>query len=292
MENRELDVMLKQSLQPEVQADESLDREIMEKLQGLSEAESEVGEAVSVRKGMVEGRKRPSRRFLPRAAVIVLAILVAGTGTVYAAGYIYNKIKIADHAVSIGNEDRMIDMVPHEYEGDIDDKLLSTEEPKEGDQWLTKKEEVFGEQLLVTTYTYPDYETSISDTNFESILREKPGKEHQDIIYQIRSIVGNEGCNYSLDAYFAYGNGFVHLNQMMADGGFTEMDVYGVSMYQTGNVRTYLSSSGAEFTLVDDLERKQYTIVMLPLEDVWGCLRFDGLSEEEIHQVLDLVELP
>jgi len=234
---------------------------------------------------------RAFQRNLPKAAAIVLAILVIGTGTVYAAGYIYNKIIVTDHGVSIGNEEYIIDeelAKPVEY-APVEE--VATQEPGEGDQWLSMKKEKVSGQFFNTYYTYPDYQTAIGDTRFESLFSELPGKKQGVFDSVIYSITEEDGdvISYSLDACFDLEDKIFCTHQMMADEGFTEDDAFGVSMQQTGNVRTYLSGSGTEFTLVDDLERVQYTIVLISREKDLGYLSFQGFSEEEIHHILDAV---
>ncbi|MBE5861921.1 MAG: hypothetical protein E7295_03615 [Lachnospiraceae bacterium] len=296
MENRELDAMLKQSLQPAIQAEESLDRAILERLADPSDAGGDGIGNDQAGNGMTgKGIKgRAFQRNLPKAAAIVLAILVIGTGTVYAAGYIYNKIIVTDHGVSIGNEEYIIDeelAKPVEY-APVEE--VATQEPGEGDQWLSMKKEKVSGQFFNTYYTYPDYQTAIGDTRFESLFTELPGKEQGVFDSVIYSITEEDGdvISYSLDACFDLEDKIFCTHQMMADEGFTEDDAFGVSMQQTGNVRTYLSGSGTEFTLVDDLEREQYTIVLIFREKDLGYLSFQGFSEEEIHHILDLVKLP
>ncbi|MBQ9491082.1 MAG: hypothetical protein IJU80_14260 [Lachnospiraceae bacterium] len=301
MENRELDAMLKQSLQPAIQAEESLDRAILERLADPSDAggdgigNDQAGNGMTGKDMTGKGIKgRAFQRNLPKAAAIVLAILVIGTGTVYAAGYIYNKIIVTDHGVSIGNEEYIIDeelAKPVEY-APVEE--VATQEPGEGDQWLSMKKEKVSGQFFNTYYTYPDYQTAIGDTRFESLFSELPGKKQGVFDSVIYSITEEDGdvISYSLDACFDLEDKIFCTHQMMADEGFTEDDAFGVSMQQTGNVRTYLSGSGTEFTLVDDLEREQYTIVLIFREKDLGYLSFQGFSEEEIHHILDLVKLP
>ncbi|MBR6151437.1 MAG: hypothetical protein IKQ25_09160 [Lachnospiraceae bacterium] len=301
MENRELDAMLKQSLQPAIQAEESLDRAILERLADPSDAggdgigNDQAGNGMTGKDMTGKGIKgRAFQRNLPKAAAIVLAILVIGTGTVYAAGYIYNKIIVTDHGVSIGNEEYIIDeelAKPVEY-APVEE--VATQEPGEGDQWLSMKKEKVSGQFFNTYYTYPDYQTAIGDTRFESLFSELPGKKQGVFDSVIYSITEEDGdvISYSLDACFDLEDKIFCTHQMMADEGFTEDDAFGVSMQQTGNVRTYLSGSGTEFTLVDDLERVQYTIVLISREKDLGYLSFQGFSEEEIHHILDLVKLP
>ncbi|MBR4608353.1 MAG: hypothetical protein IKO41_19270 [Lachnospiraceae bacterium] len=298
MENRELDAMLKQSLQPAIQAEESLDRAILERLADSSDAggdgigNDQAGNGMTGKDMTGKGIKgRAFQRNLPKAAAIVLAILVIGTGTVYAAGYIYNKIIVTDHGVSIGNEEYIIDeelAKPVEY-APVEE--VATQEPGEGDQWLSMKKEKVSGQFFNTYYTYPDYQTAIGDTRFESLFSELPGKKQGVFDSVIYSITEEDGdvISYSLDACFDLEDKIFCTHQMMADEGFTEDDAFGVSMQQTGNVRTYLSGSGTEFTLVDDLEREQYTIVLIFREKDLGYLSFQGFSEEEIHHILDAV---
>ena len=65
-------------------------------------------------------------------------------------------------------------------------------------------------------------------------------------------------------------------------------------VYETDNVRTYTSKSGTEFTLVDYAWEEWgyvYTIVLISYDNVKDTITFDGLSEQEIQEVLDMIDL-
>ncbi len=66
-----------------------------------------------------------------------------------------------------------------------------------------------------------------------------------------------------------------------------------VSLYEAENERTYVNSNGVEFTLIDGYEEEndnakdKITKVLLGCDHYFGSASFRGVSEKEIHSVLD-----
>ena len=80
--------------------------------------------------------------------------------------------------------------------------------------------------------------------------------------------------------------------QDRSESGVAEDSAFSIKLSNTSNERTYTTASGLELTLVDTEEDGGLcTTVMVSDGDVKGYLRFRGLSEEEIREVLDTVKL-
>lgn len=275
MENKEFDATLRQSLRPMDQPAESLDQAILEKLQALP-AERNVG-------------KRNAWNVLPKVAAVVLAVAVLGTGTVFAAGKIFDKINVLNHGISVGNQDYVNDedlAAPWES-ASVEEK--GEEAPGPDDKWTRKRSELVSGIYHNDFYYYDKYEDAIADSRFESLFTEIPGEE-QSVVYCVTD--GGDIMEYSIDSIFEYESGIVSASQSVMEGNVAEDASYSIIMKQTGNARTYISKSGLEFSLVDDLgagEDGLSTIVMIAYDNIRGYIGFRGLTEEQIQQVLDLV---
>lgn len=280
MENKEFDAVLRQSLKPANQASESLDQAILEKLP-TSSAEGSFGAG--------SFRRRSARSFLPKAAAVVLAIAVIGTGTVYAAGKLLDKINVLDHGISVGNQEYVSDEdLSTSWESvSVEDK--GVEAPGPDDKWTKKRSELVSGQYFNEFYEYEKYADAVTDSRFESLFTEIPGTE-QSVIYCVSD--GGDVVTYSIDAIFEYESGVVSTYQSVMEGNVAEDAAYSIVMKQTGNVRTYVSASGLEFSLVDDLgagAEGLSTIVLISYDNVRGYVGFRGLTEEQIRRVLDMV---
>ena len=163
------------------------------------------------------------------------------------------------------------------------------EEPGPDDKWTKKRSELVSGLYFNEYYEYEKYEDAVADSRFESLFTEIPGEE-QSVIYCVSD--GGEVVTYSIDSIFEYESGIVSACQSVMEGNVAEDAAYSIVMKQTGNARTYVSKSGLEFSLVDDLGAGAdglSTIVMISYDNVRGYVGFRGLTEEQIQAVLDLV---
>ena len=293
MEKKELDSLLKQSLTPDKQADAGLDAAILERLEDSSFAEK-MQEKKSARHW--------SRGLVAKVAAVVLAVLALGAGTTYAASRILGNVAIRETRLAVG--DNAETWVTREQSIPLPEELPDIEviekvtgEP--GDQWV-EREDILVDGSHTCNYTYPDYQTAVSDTGFANVFTTILGTQesvtYQTVAYSIPGWESFQGgamlylcCNYGLGSY--------QLEQMPRAGEDPEsagICGFSVPMTHSGNVRSYVSANGTEFTLVDDLVQGavlQKTVVMIDCEKMIGSVTFHGLTEEEIHQVLDTLDL-
>ena len=104
---------------------------------------------------------------------------------------------------------------------------------------------------------------------------------------------GAEGYrSTTVSAEFTYRAGVVEVLQDRSESGVAEDSAFSIKLSNTSNERTYTTTSGLGLTLVDTEEDGElYTTVMVSDGKVNGYLRFRGLTEDEIREVLDTVKL-
>ncbi|MBO7340963.1 MAG: hypothetical protein J6U66_12970 [Lachnospiraceae bacterium] len=282
MENREFDQLLKDSLAPREQASEECNRAIIDAVRS-GEKHPEL-QKIS---------RFPGRRLLPKVAVIVLVISLLGTGTVYAANAIMKKIFVTEHGIGTGNEEYLKDEYFTQPLENVSVEDQGTEMPGPNDKWLSKKTTIVGGRTENVDYEYPDYATAINDIGFDDFFDEIPGQEEQVLFWVLKFHDGVNEDDYHLDVDFRRGNGSVGFSQSTTESGSYSFS-YGIQLTKTANKRTYVSAKEIEFTLVDDIkdnDDKPVTYVMIATDKYFGYLSFRNLSEEEIHAVLDTVNL-
>ena len=101
-----------------------------------------------------------------------------------------------------------------------------------------------------------------------------------------------------MDSTFDCNGKTVFVSQSKAEG-IAENAAYSVIMNKTSNERSYTSKSGIEFTLVDDIEAKVggtesgvSTFVMIAYGKYVNYIRFDNMTDDEIHDIMDKVIIP
>ena len=294
MENRAFDEALKDALTPSARPEESVDQAILEKLLGGNGVRKDGEVRDQERHGRHEPHGRKARistwGALPKAAAIILVVAVLGAGSVYAAGKILDKISVLNHGISVGNQEYVRDEDLAQPWESVSVESKGEEAPGPDDKWSKKRSELVSGRYLNVFYHYDKYVDAVADSRFESLFREIPGEE-QSVIYCTIDM-GDGTMEYCIDAIFEYEKGIVSTYQSIMEGNVASDAAYSIVMKQTGNARTYVSPSGTEFSLVDDLaagEDGLSTIVMISYDDIRGYIGFRGLTEEQIHQVLDLV---
>lgn len=279
MEKKDLDLLLMQSLTPDNEADESLNQAIFEQLENP---------AVTNGRQRFQSKKR-WQSMVPKVAAVVLAVLVIGTGTVYAAGRVLGQVFIRDHRVSVGNESILEHVSMLDDSEVVPEPVTVLREVTGGpeDKWIRMDETTADGTTINAHYYYADYRTLISDTPFENVFSTLPGTVTQAVYGEIRTEDREAGVMISVD--FQRGDGHVIFEQMGTGTGFWGVDAISVRMTQSGNTRTYRAATGTEYTLVDDLSDGKVlsTVVMIQCEGFIGYLEFEGLTEQDIHQVLD-----
>lgn len=228
---------------------------------------------------------------LPKAAAIALAVVCVGSVGVYAAVKALKKPVVTDHAISVGNEDYIDDDAISRTEEPVTTNILATEAGNEDTAWIFKSvSEVNG--YTTTSYTYDSYTAALKDAGM-GIKFTKEYELSSDGAY----FSTTEGDGYStkcISATFIYNEGCFSVNQDISSGNIAEDAAYSIKLQNTSNEREYSSTSGTEYYLVDEIAAENNedvvtTYVMLSTDNTNGYISFKGLSEDEMHEVLDTV---
>lgn len=252
--------------------------------------------------------KKISRHAAGIAAAAAVFLLLGGT---VSAAVLYNSgINIFEHGLSTDGE-----VTPPESDfqdvdlPDVPDTttLLSTEQGSPDSAWVEKK--VYDENYTVydsddkvnwtpfiqtnhvTEYRYEDYYAAALDAGFEQLFSENYKGETFYYIYEHTDEHSKDSpADYSISGSYVYGNGSFTLSQYPGKDENTE---FAVITNETGNNREYVSSMGCLFALTDDRDEngQTRTHTLVKCDGYFLTLEFTGMSEEEIHAVLETVRL-
>lgn len=261
-------------------------------------------------------KKKISKR-ISGVAVAAAAFLMIG-GTVSAAAVYHGGIHFFDHGLFVGDdsvdtsEDAGIAGVkPPEMSGESVITPISAEEGSADTPWISKNVwedtyEVYdsgdgvnwtkGYQTTRTTeYKYADYFAAAADAGFDSLFQTNYTGEVS--YYQSEHLGEETDTDHSISGTFSYGNGSFRIEQMkfpadaLAEVNTEELMVI-TTTKETTNERQYISSGGVPFQLSDDTEfGYTRTTTVFKGKTFDAVLTFTGMTEEEIHQVLDNVQL-
>lgn len=278
-------------------------------LQGLEPAEEMPEDFICLLQNKEKSAmKKISRHAAGIAAAAAVFLLLGGT---VSAAVLYNGgINIFEHGLSTDGE-----VTPPESDfqdvdlPDVPDTttLLSTEQGSPDSAWVEKK--VYDENYTVydsddkvnwtpfiqtnhvTEYRYEDYYAAALDAGFEQLFSENYKGETFYYIYEHTDEHSKDSpADYSISGSYVYGNGSFTLSQYPGKDENTE---FAVITNETGNNREYVSSMGCLFALTDDRDEngQTRTHTLVKCDGYFLTLEFTGMSEEEIHAVLETVRL-
>lgn len=256
MENERFETFLKWSLNPDRQVS-------LEKVRDILERSSETEVRQSKREGE-NGERRGSR----------------------------DREGKREHEISVGEPLNLSwEDLRDSAEPDVG-QIISHEEGGPNDRWMEKEVVVF-EASLSTDYKYVSYDKAMGDVIFANLFRE-PLESSDNARYNVREFDGD--TIYRLNTTFRYQKGSVFLSESLRIGKAEENSVSEdafrssiITSEPLKNTRTYVSKEGIEFTLADLSNNETYAIVSVDQHVI--TLDFWNLTEEEIHQVLDMVIL-
>ena len=205
-------------------------------------------------------------------------------------------------------EETITNVIEHEYgdsnqawlEKKVMDETYSAYKSDENSNWIpyeiTEK---------ITEYKYEKYSDAVKDVKFVNAFnRDYSGttyyRERQPVIEEKEVSYDNiDITNYSISADLEYGSNTFAVEQIKkqeyVDVSAEEMSSASVT-YSTGgeisNERTYASSSGYEYVLADNSESgESVTVVMVPGEEYELVLTFTGMSDDDIYDVLESINI-
>lgn len=258
---------------------------------------------------------KASKRAAGIAAAAAVFLLLGGT---VSAAVLYNKgINIFEYGLSTAGEVETPESEsPSPFrDADLPDvpdttTVLSTQQGSSDHAWVEKKvyEEdytvydspdaenwtPFTQTNHVTEYRYENYYAAALDAGFEQLLSTDYEGETFYYIYEHMDKDGrmkeDEPADLSISGRYAYGNGSFALSQYPGNEENTE---FAVITNETGNNREYISSTGCLFALTDDRDEtgRTRTHTLVKCDNYFLTLEFTGMSEEEIHAVLETVRL-
>lgn len=250
-----------------------------------------------------------------KAATVAALVLLAG-GTVSAAVMHNNGVNIFKYGLSAGGGEVTVEANTEltEFENvklpeTSDDKITNKKNIKGGpeDAWIEKNmwnEEYSGwssddrkvweeypQANQYTEYKYKDYKTAVMDVGFKNVLKRDytGGATYTECEY-LTEDEESRSIDYSIFGEFEFSNGKFTLNQKkLEDASNTECIV--ITGETTNNGREYVSSNGYVYKLTDDKEfGEKRTTVLAVIGQYELILEFTGMSEDEIHAVLEDID--
>lgn len=297
MNDKEFDIVLKNVLKPDILPGDELNQMLLDRVHGSTHTENKSSDT--------RKKSRNTVNYLLRAAAIALVVSCIGGIGVYAANYILKKTTVYEHGISVGNQEYNNDEALTEPAEEVTEIKEGTFKGGPDDKWVTKNVLITGGAYRNTYYDYSDYETAVDDIDFNSLFSESIGKAVSICYVETEEIEDkSKGKDYiyyksfELDSTFDCNGKTVFVSQSKAEG-IAENAAYSVIMNKTSNERSYTSKSGIEFTLVDDIEAKVggtesgvSTFVMIAYGKYVNYIRFDNMTDDEIHDIMDKVIIP
>lgn len=270
-----MDQMLREALRPELSPSAELNERI---LSGNREADP---------KRLKNGIRK--WYILPKAAVAAAALVLIGSAGVYAATKLLSDPVVTEHSISVGNTEYVDDDAIMASEEPATIENISSEKGDENVKWLTKDVEIVN-GYTNTRYTYATYEEAAAEAGMDRWL----GTEYA--LASPASFTDVEGQGYHskmVNAEFNVKSGSVFISESVAEAGVADDAAYSIQMQHPSNERTYTTENGLQFKLVDDTsaEGNVTTFVLIAYDRHTGYLSFEGLTDEEINEVLENVSI-
>lgn len=153
-----------------------------------------------------------------------------------------------------------------------------------------------------TEYRYADYFTAAEQSGFEKLFRTNYNgdvfyyeNEHLPDESDAAAGVGSE-TDYSIRGTFSRGSGSFTVDQQKYRTTGAGETTAAASMVitttgETEGEREYLNAAGISFKLSDDTESgARRTTTMFTGKTCEAILQFTGMTEDEIHEVLDTIQ--
>lgn len=241
------------------------------------------------------------------AAAMVLLVGITGLGTL-AYEKLIKDVKVEDGMAYVGDYAYWVTDEPLEGEEHIHDpeyEVISITKGDETTGWLEKKvekaipeEDGCNKDDKRTTYTYATYEEAAAFLKLEKRFTNLPGKELRILAVDAR--FGSGFHMYTVNGLYQYNKGSFYIYQLGFSNNvdFAEDAFYEACITDIENERKYRNKNGVEFTLVDGIAfetvddfciggKTKITSVIICTDDNFGEIRFSGLKDSEIHEILD-----
>ncbi len=251
---------------------------------------------------ILENAKQTRRKnvwyHVPKVAVAVLVFALLCPIGVYATNLFLKQVMVTDHTMTVGNteyynEKDILDAMY--FDEEVIAEKVSHEEGKGDVKWLTKDVEKFDETLACTSYRYDDYKALLADSKMPNWFS-KDYELRANAIYTKTKDDTTGMEEDSIDVWFNYGKGQFRLSVTKHIKGHAKDALYSLCLDDTSNKRIYKNADGIEFTLVDEVLKEgdvtiTETYVVIAYDVYYGHINFDGLTEDEMHEVLDSIQI-
>lgn len=286
---------------------EEVSRELCQ-LQGLDMVEKMPDDFVLQIKRREKEKMRLIKRLSKHVTKIAAAFAVAlVAGGIASAAFYYNSgVNVFKYGLSTGEVDTdtksQFDGVKLP-EGSNETKVIEEERGDSSHIWTKKKvwKETrtqyesddavnWKDKKLVdryTQYSYDNYFAAAEENDFAKVFR----KDYSgSVSYQKTEHLKQDAeTDYTILGKFSLGNGIFTFEQQKEK---TENTKFVLITGDTSNEREYVSSSGYAYKLADDKETgKTRTNVVVPCNDYRLIFSFTGMSDDEIHEVLENIDI-
>lgn len=267
---------------------------------------------------------KTSKRISGIAAAAAAVLLIGGTAS---AAAVYNgNIHFTARGLVAGEDIEMsyvteagdtVDARLPEMSGEDTITPISEEKGSSSTPWLSRKVwddtyEVWDsddavnwtkgyQTTRVTEYRYADYFTAAENAGFVKLFQTNYAgdvfyyeNEHLPDKTDQAAGIGSE-TDYSITGEFSCGSGHFTVDQQKYRVSETGESAETTSVVitttgETDNAREYLNAAGISFKLNDDTESGETrTTTMFTADSFEAVLQFTGMTEEEIHAVLDTI---
>ena len=243
-------------------------------------------------------RRKNAWYHVPKVAVAVFVFALLCPIGVYATNVFLKQVMVTDHTMTVGNteyynEKDILDAMY--FDEEVIAEKVSHEEGNGDVNWLTKDVEKFEGNLICTSYRYDDYKALLEDSQMPNLLS-KDYELRAEAIYTKTKDDTTGMEEDSIDVWFNYGKGQFRLSVTKHIKGHAKDALYSLCLDDTSNKRIYKNADGIEFTLVDEVLKEgdvtiTETYVVIAYDVYYGHINFDGLTEDEMHEVLDSIQI-
>ena len=253
--NDRFDDLLRDGLAPGFEPGDELNSKLIAKIKAGETSES---------KATVTPVKKARISTITKIVAAAAAVVVAGAAGTYAASKFMAEPEVIDHGIFIGNS---------EY---VDDKALATMD-------ITEPQ---SPGYHTETKHFKTYEEGRKEVGFGATF-----DEQYELTEIVETSVTTGPDNYKMTdigVWFKYGDGIVHAYFKKSEGNIASDVADVVLLANTSNERDYTTKDGITFTLVDEKKDDRVrTHIMLKTDEYVCSIMFDGLSDKQIHHVLE-----
>ncbi len=209
---------------------------------------------------------------------------------VYATNYLINNVLGTEHGISVGEVEYVDDAELAEPWEDVKVDDISDVEGGPNDKWTRKQVQKIGDTTN-TYYTYETYETAITEAGLDNWFNKVYEGDGYVTYVHTDSVDFKE---HEVGAFFYVGEKSFFVSEAKRPDVDHAQGTHSLIFQKTANQRTYTAKSGKEYVLVDETagDHKGETFVLIAYGEYFGYISFDGMTDDEIHQILDTVVVP